>query len=304
MTYSIVARDSATGELGVAIQSAVLSVGSMCIWAEAGVGAVATQSLLRSSHGPSGLTLMRNGHSATEAVHAVLAGDSLAATRQLGMVDATGTAHAWTGATCIRAAGDVVGDHFAVQANMMASPHVPEAMAAAFTETQGPLVGRLLAALHAAQAHGGDVRGQQSAALKLVSGTLFKNAWEGTLYDLRIDDHPHPVAELARLCTKQRALHGIGEAYRLAYQEGDMPRALACFHAAAALDPSDAQMQVIFALELATTLGQYAHGRTLLMPYLRETRWQEYVRRMGEARFQGNPTLYHAIETLLQDAIT
>ncbi len=167
-TYSIVARDASTGELGVAVQSHWFGVGGVVAWARAGVGAVATQSVAEVAHGPHTLERMQDGLAATEAIAAVLSEDELARFRQLGAVDTHGRAAAHTGEGCIPYAGDEIGEGFACQANMMAGASVPSAMAAAYRAHDGDLAERLLAALEAAEGAGGDVRGRQSAALLVV----------------------------------------------------------------------------------------------------------------------------------------
>jgi uncharacterized Ntn-hydrolase superfamily protein len=167
-TYSIVARDAATGEIGVAVQSHWFSVGSIVTWAEAGVGAVATQSFVEPAYGPRGLELMRRGIAAPEALKQLVAGDPLPNGRQVAMIDAAGRVSAYTGSSAIAAAGHHIGDGFSVQANMMANERVWPAMAAAFTGTKGDLAGRMLAALEAAEKAGGDIRGRQSAAILIV----------------------------------------------------------------------------------------------------------------------------------------
>src|SRR5688572_7186258 len=164
-TYSIVARDLATGELGVAVQSHWFSVGSIVSWAEAGVGAVATQSFADPSYGKLGLDLMRAGRSAPDALKGLLAGDEGREVRQVAMIDAQGRVDAWTGGKDIPAAGHIVGKNYSVQANLMLNDKVWPAMARAFENTKGDLADRMLAALDAAQAVGGDIRGRQSAAL-------------------------------------------------------------------------------------------------------------------------------------------
>ena len=169
-TYSIVARDAATGDLGVAVQSHWFSVGSAVPWAEPGVGAVATQSFTEPSYGPLGLALMKAGKSAPEALKALLAADGDREVRQVAMVDAQGRSAAHTGAKCIQAAGHEVGEGFTVEANLMDKATVWPAMAKAFKGAKGDLADRLLAALRAAQAEGGDIRGQQSAAILVVKG--------------------------------------------------------------------------------------------------------------------------------------
>ncbi len=206
-TYSIVARDPATGELGVAVQSHWFSVGSVVPWAEAGVGAVATQSLVDPTYGPLGLDLMRAGRSAPDALRGLLASDSGREVRQVAMVDGQGRVAAYTGGRCIAAAGDVVNTElqFSAQANLMAKDGVPEAMAKAYRNGQGDLAERLLAALEAAQAAGGDIRGRQSAAIVVVAGKPTGKPWADRRFDLRVEDHPEPVLELKRLVRLQRA---------------------------------------------------------------------------------------------------
>lgn len=212
MTYSLVARDPGTGAFGVAVQSHWFSVGSIVGWARPGAGAVATQSVAEKAYGPRGLELMGAGASAREAVDALLAEDELARVRQLGFVDVHGRAVAHTGYDCIPKAGHATGDGFACQANMMLGDTVPEAMASAFEAADGPLAQRLLVALRAAEAAGGDVRGRQSASLLVVPGD--GHPWE-TLVDVRVEDHPDPIGELERL-------HRLAEAYELAGEADEL----------------------------------------------------------------------------------
>ena len=206
-TYSIVARDAKTGEIGVAVQSHWFSVGSVVPWAEAGVGAVATQSLVDPSYGPLGLAHMRAGRGAPEALEALLAGDPGRQVRQVAMIDSRGRVAAHTGRRCIAEAGQIVDEEsqFSVQANLMERGTVWPEMARAFRESEGDLADRMLAALEAAQLAGGDIRGKQSAALVVVSATPTGRAWEDRRFDLRIEDHPTPVEELKRLVRLQRA---------------------------------------------------------------------------------------------------
>jgi uncharacterized Ntn-hydrolase superfamily protein len=203
-TYSIVAVDSATGQIGAAVQSHWFSVGSMVTWAEPGVGAVATQSFVDPSYGPRGLYLMRSGVPAPEALAALLRADPDSQVRQVAMIDAAGRVAAHTGSRNIPAAGQHVGRRYSVQANLMRTDRVWPAMARAFETASGDLPARLLAALDAAQAAGGDIRGRQSAALVVVSGDRSAKAWE-KIFDLRVEDHPDPVGELRRLVTVARA---------------------------------------------------------------------------------------------------
>jgi uncharacterized Ntn-hydrolase superfamily protein len=206
-TYSIVARDNQTGELGVAVQSHWFSVGSVVSWAEAGVGAVATQSLVDPSYGPLGLELMRAGRSAPDALKGLLAADQGRGVRQVAMVDAQGRVAAHTGAKCIAAAGHQVDAdrQFSVQANLMTDDGVWPAMAQAFRQADGDLADRMISALEAAQAAGGDIRGSQSAALIVVAAAPTGRPWADRRFDLRVEDHPHPVQELKRLVRLQRA---------------------------------------------------------------------------------------------------
>ena len=212
MTYSIVARDPDTGSLGIAVQSHFFGVGRIVPWAEPGVGAVATQAFAEVSYGPLGLDLMRAGRSAPEALAQLVQADPGADTRQVAMVDAGGNVAAHTGARCVAAAGDSAGDQVTAQANMVADDSCWPAMVAAYTSASGGLAGRLLAALDAAENEGGDVRGRQSAAILIVAGEPTPRPWESVLLDVRVDDHPDPVVEIARLVRYSDAYDLIGKA--------------------------------------------------------------------------------------------
>ena len=224
-TYSIVARDSATGQLGVAVQSHWFSVGSMVQWAESGVGAVATQSFIEPSYGPLGLAMMRVGRTATEALEGLLAADPYPEVRQVGMVDAKGRTAVHTGDLAIAEACQVTGPGYTVQANLMMKNTVCDAMVRAYEHTDADLAGRLMAALEAAQAEGGDIRGKQSAALLVVRGETTGKPWADRMFDLRIEDHPEPIREMSRLLTVARAYRHMqaGDDY---LTEGDVDRAL------------------------------------------------------------------------------
>ncbi|MDH3745921.1 MAG: DUF1028 domain-containing protein, partial [Acidobacteriota bacterium] len=204
-TYSIVARDPATGELGVAVQSHWFSVGSVVTWAEAGVGAVATQSFVEVSYGPLGLELMKAGKTASEALEALLAVDSNRAVRQVAMVDRHGNVAVHTGESCISEAGHSLGEQFSTQANLMARDTVWGAMAEAYKNAEGDLAARLMAALEAGEAEGGDIRGKQSAAILIVPGESQGAPWRERKVDLRVEDYPQPLEELGRLLRIQRA---------------------------------------------------------------------------------------------------
>ncbi|HTT76514.1 MAG TPA: DUF1028 domain-containing protein [Candidatus Binataceae bacterium] len=204
-TYSIVARDTETGQLGVAVQSHYFSVGSVVTWAEAGVGAVATQSIADPAYGKLGLDLMRAGRSAPDTLTGLVASDPMSAVRQVGIVDAYGRAAAHTGRLAIAEAGHITGEGFSVQANMMVQPSVWPAMAAAYESAHGELVDRLLNVLDAAEAEGGDIRGCQSAAILVVAGKNTGRPWLDKLYDVRVDDAPNPLSEIRRLVSVARA---------------------------------------------------------------------------------------------------
>jgi uncharacterized Ntn-hydrolase superfamily protein len=240
-TFSIVARDPATGEFGVAVQSHWLSVGSIVPWAEAGVGAVATQSFVDPSYGKLGLDLMRAGKSAPDALKALLAGDDGRDVRQVAMIDAQGRVMAHTGSKDIPAAGHIVGKDYSVQANLMLNDKVWPAMSRAFETTKGDLAERMMAALEAAQDAGGDIRGKQSAALIVVTGKPTGRAWADRVFDLRVDDSNEPLKELRRLVTLQRAYNHMNDG-DLAVEKKDNDRALAEYGAAAKLVPDNPEM--------------------------------------------------------------
>src|SRR6201991_5060826 len=240
-TYSIVARDPDTGELGVAVQSHWFSVGPIVAWAEAGVGAVATQSFVDPSYGKNGLELMRGGKSAPDTLKELLAKDEAREVRQVAMIDAQGRVDAWTGKNDIQAAGHIVGTNFSVQANLMLNDKIWPAMAKAFESTKGDLADRMLAALDAAQAAGGDIRGRQSAAIVVVTGKPTGQAWKDRTFDLRVDDSPEPLKELRRLVTLQRAYNHMN-AGDLAVEKKDNEGALREYSAAEKLVPNNADM--------------------------------------------------------------
>ncbi len=237
-TYSIVARDPATGELGVAVQSHWFSVGSIVTWAQPGVGAVATQSIAEPAYGPRALALMAAGTAAGDALDELLAADAQARLRQVAAIGTGGDPAARTGDGCIPAAGDVQGDDHSAQANLMASADVWPAMSAAFAAAAGPLARRLFAALEAGEAAGGDARGRQSAALVVVPPS--GEPWERTV-ELRVEDHDDPLGELGRLLD-------VADAYALADRgdalggEGRHDEAARCYREAAALQPSNHEL--------------------------------------------------------------
>ena len=251
-TYSIVAFDKETGQLGVAVQSHWFSVGPIVPWVESGVGAIATQSFVEVSYGPLGLELMRAGKSAEEALDALIKADKNEAVRQVAMVDAKGRVAAHTGKNCIPEAGHYLGDTFTCQANLMLKNTVWYAMAEAYQNTKGELADRLLAALEAAEAEGGDIRGKQSAALIVVSGESSGVWWKDRLYDLRIEDHPTPVKEMRRLLQLNKAYSfmNLGDEY---LTDNKVEDAMLAYTKAMEMYPDNAEMIFWPAVTLAAT---------------------------------------------------
>lgn len=250
-TYSIVAYDEETGQLGVAVQSHWFSVGSLVPWIKAGVGAVATQSFVKVEYGPNGLKLMGKGFSAEDALKILVEEDENSAVRQVGMVDAKGNASAFTGENCIQFAGHIVGKNYTVQANLMASATVPTAMVRAYEITRGELVDRLMAALEAAQKEGGDIRGKQSAAIVVVSGEPTGIDWKDKLFDLRIEDHPEPIKEMKRLIRVSRAYQHANQG-DLYIETGEIDKALKEYDLAAEYYPENPELPFWTAVSLAS----------------------------------------------------
>jgi uncharacterized Ntn-hydrolase superfamily protein len=251
-TYSIVAIDRETGELGAAVQSHWFSVGLSVIWAESGIGAVCTQSFIEPSYGPLGLELMRAGKTAEEALAGLLKADRYEAVRQVAMIDAQGRAAAHTGKDCIPEAGHFVGDGFSCQANLMLKNTVWNAMAKAFKNTQGELVDRLMAALEAAQGEGGDIRGKQSAAIIVVKGKSSGAWWKDRIYDLRIEDHADPLGELKRLIRLNKAYNFMNRGDEL-LTENKVEEAMRSYTRAMEMYPDNAEMVFWPAVTLAST---------------------------------------------------
>jgi uncharacterized Ntn-hydrolase superfamily protein len=279
MTYSIVARDPATGELGVAVQTRWFNVGNGIPWAEAGVGAVATQSFSEPSYGPLGLARMRAGESAPHVLAGLLIADEGREVRQVGMIDATGTPAAFTGARCVADAGHLISPGLAVQANMMERPTVWPAMAQAFRATEGHLADRLLAALRAAEAEGGDIRGRQSAALLVVPAS--GPAWT-TRYDLRVEDDRAPLDELARLLRVARAYEAFDRTEE-PVRRGDLAAASTIMEEAHELAPDDDQITLWTAMMFAGA-GRIVEARRLFAEARQaEPRSAEHIRRFVAA---------------------
>mgnify|MGYP000302067539 FL=1 len=248
-TYSIVARDPKTGEMGVAVQSHWFSVGSIVSWGEAGVGVVATQSFVNPSFGQRGLEMLKQGMTAQEVVDLLIASDEGRDFRQLAIVDAKGNSAAYTGDKCIPEAGHIVGDNYCVQANLMLSNLVWSEMSKAFESSDGPLAERLIAALEAAQNVGGDIRGQQSAAILVVRGEATGKLWEDRYIDLRVEDHPEPVKEIKRLLKVFRAYEHMNNG-DLAVEKNDMKLAMEHYSAAMKMFPENLEMKYWTAVTL------------------------------------------------------
>ena len=287
MTYSIVARDPATGRFGVAVQSHYLGVGPVVPWLEAGVGAVATQASVNISFGPIGLELLRSGRSADSVVAALVASDDRPQVRQLGVVDAEGRAAAHTGAECIPACGHLVRDGFTVQGNLLQRDTCWPAMSAAYEEARGagePFVERLLRAMEAAESEGGDVRGRQSAAIMIVDSVVHAAAWRGRLMDLRIEDHPDPVPELRRIVTLQLA-------YELLDPEGEAARdgrsVEERYADARHLAPDAFELVFWRGIELATGGDVAAGRRELTIAFAADARWRTTLEHLAAAAREG-----------------
>ena len=278
-TYSIVARDPATGQLGVAVQSHWFSVGSLVTWARAGVGAVATQSFVLVDYGPDGLRLMTEGTSAPDALAQLVAADGGRAVRQVAMIDAAGNVAAHTGDMCIQAAGQLVGENFSVQANLMLSAEVWPAMDKAFRAAEGSLAMRMLAALEAAEATGGDIRGRQSAAILIVSGEKQEQPWQGVKMELRVEDHPDPLVELRRLIRVHQAYEHMN-AGDLAVEHKDNEGALREYAAAQAMFPDNLEMKFWHAVALAN-MGRLKESYPLFKTVFRQDQnWRTLLPRM------------------------
>lgn len=248
-TYSIVARDSVTGEMGVAVQSHWFSVGSIVTYGKAGVGVVATQSLVNPSYGPKGLALMAEGLSPEQALKALLDNDSGQMYRQVAFLNHKGEVATHTGNLCIAEAGHRKGSNFSVQANMMLNNTVWDAMAEAFETATGSLSERILAAMKAAEKERGDIRGKQSAAILIVKGKSTGNSWEDTIMDLRVEDHVNPVQELERLMKIHKAYDFMNRG-DVAMEHGNSSEAEILYMKAQELFPDNLEMKYWYAINL------------------------------------------------------
>ncbi len=279
-TYSIVARDPETGEMGVAVQSHWFSVGTAVSWAEAGVGAVATQSFTNKSFGIRGLAFLKNGLTAQQALDSLLVSDEAREVRQVAIVDINGNVAVHTGKKCIQYASHISGNQFSVQANMMQGEKVPSSMVKAYENSRGkPLAERMLLALEAAQAAGGDIRGRQSAAILVVPARSEAKPWDERTTDLRVDDHKEPLKELRRL-------YGVSVAYEhmnrgdLAIEKNDMKGAMSEYNAAMKMFPDNLEMQYWTAITLANNKELEKAIPMLKKIFARDPNWKELTRRL------------------------
>jgi uncharacterized Ntn-hydrolase superfamily protein len=282
-TFSIVARDPATGQMAAAVQSHWFSVGTSVIWGKSGVGVVATQSFINKSYGPLGLQLMQSGKVPQDALNELLQKDAGREVRQVAFLNAKGQSAVYTGKSCIAYASDLHGVNYSVQSNMMLTATVCKAMQHAFLKsTNLPLAERVVACLKAAQAAGGDIRGRQSAAIIVVSGTPVKETWNDKLVNLRVDDSPNPIPELERLLKLQRAYEHMNNG-DLQVEKHNMPMAMAEYTAAEKLFPANLEMQYWHAITLANNKGVKQAAAMLKKIYAKDPNWRELTRRLPKA---------------------
>jgi uncharacterized Ntn-hydrolase superfamily protein len=281
-TFSIVARDPETGQMGVAVQSHWFSTGSLVTWGEAGVGVVATQSMVEVSYGPLGLDGMRRGDSPQSVLDDLLAKDDGRALRQVAMVNSDGFVAAHTGDRCIAEAGHEIGTQCSAQANMMLKNTVWHAMAEAFRSSKGELSEQLMVALEAAQNEGGDIRGKQSAAMLVVEGSKQPHPWQGITVDLRVDDHPEPLHELRRLLKVNKAYQSmnVGDA---CLADGKIDEAFNAYNLAASLAPEIMELPFWQAVTLAES-GKVAESLPVFKKVFESDKnWNELLRRLPAA---------------------
>ncbi|TBW27088.1 DUF1028 domain-containing protein [Gramella sp. KN1008] len=282
-TYSIVARDTVTGEMAVGVQSHWFSVGSLVPWGKSGVGVVATQSFVNPAYGPKGLELMANGVSAEEALSQLVEEDKGRDYRQVAFLDAHGSVSAFTGGNCVQAAEDLTGKNFSVQANMMLNEEVVPAMAEAFMRySDYPLAERVVEVLKAAEKAGGDIRGKQSAALIVVGPEKTTKSWEDKKIDLRVDDHEQPLKELERLLKVARAYEHMNKG-DLAVEAGDMERALKEYGTAERMFPENLEMKFWKAVALANS-GRIEEAQPIFnMVFEEDENWKEMLTRLPKS---------------------
>ena len=278
-TFSIVAVDESTGQIGAAVQSHWFSVGSIVTWAEAGVGAVATQSLVNVSFGPRGLSLLKEGKTVHDVLDLLLSSDEGREFRQVAIIDYKGNVSTFTGNKCIAEANHMTGKNYSVQANMMLNDKVVAAMSEAFENSQGPLAERMMASMNAAQDAGGDIRGEQSAAILVVRGQSTGKIWEDRLIDIRVEDHPHAVAEIGRILKLYRAYEHMNKG-DLAIEKGDEKTALIEYSAAKQIIPHSIEIDYWTAVSLAN-IGRLDEALPLFKEvFTKDRNWIELTKRI------------------------
>ncbi|MBA4310777.1 MAG: Zn-dependent protease [Chlorobiaceae bacterium] len=291
-TYSIIARDSITGEMGVAVQSHWFSVGSIVAWGEAGVGVIATQSFVNVSFGLRGLELLKQGLSPQQVVDSLIYLDEGRDFRQLAVMNNKGITAAYTGKKCIDEAGHINKKNFSVQANMMLKNTVWDKMSDAFQKSNEPLAERMIAALQAAQAEGGDIRGQQSASIIIYKGEASGKIWEDKLMDLRVEDHKDPVNELKRLVKVHRAYEHMNKG-DLAIEKGDMEGAMKEYALASKLFPENVEMKYWAAITLINNGKIYEALPMLKHVFDKDPNWRTLTSRLPKSELLNvdEPTL-------------
>ncbi len=278
-TCSIVAKDEKSGELGVAVQSHWFAVGTAVPWVKPGVGVIATQSFVKMEYATYGLEMMAKGESPSSILKTLVKKDSTPEIRQIVMMDKKGEIQAYTGKKCVKESGHITGKYFSVQGNMMQKKDTLEKMADAFESRKGPLSIRMLNALSVADLENGDIRGKQSACMKIVSPELPKHQWDGTLVDIRVDDHQDPINELGRLLRINSAYQHMNRA-ELALSKKDMEEAFNQYAEAQKLYPENDEICFWQAISLAN-IGKYyeAYG-ILYILFDKEPHWKELTKRL------------------------
>ncbi|MES1218307.1 MAG: DUF1028 domain-containing protein [Bacteroidota bacterium] len=283
-TFSIVARDSVTGEMGVAVQSHWFSVGTVVSWAEAGVGAIATQSFVNKSFGIRGLDFLRRGFTAEQTLDSLLKYDAGREVRQVAIVDTKGNVATHTGTGCIQYATQIQGNQFSVQSNMMLGNQVSIAMASAYRKADGKsLAEKLLMALEAAQGVGGDIRGQQSAAILIVPAKTEGKPWDERTVDLRVDDSKEPIKELRRLYNVHLAYEHMNKG-DFAVEKNNMIDAMNEYNTAMKMMPDNLEMQYWTAVTLANNKEVSKAMPIFKKVFAKDKNWKELTRRLPDAK--------------------
>lgn len=299
-TYSIIARDPSNGNLGVAVQTHWFAVGALCPWIEAGVGAVATQSMVEVRYGPKCLDMLRQGETPQKALNKLLAPDQGRDLRQVAVINHAGQIATHTGSRCIQEAGHIIGDGYSVQANMMLNNSVWPAMAEAFETAFGSLAERMLAALKAGQKAGGDMRGMQSAAMLVADGEKTDEPWKHVKLDIRVDDHAAPLQELERLLKIQTAYAFMNEGDEL-LSKGEMDTAREAYQKAVDLAPGNEEIPFWYAVTLANS-GKIKRALPVFEEIFRKSpNWYELVRRLpASGLLKDDPLMIKQISSLMK----